>query len=91
MTATLSRSQASVSADKPAPSRRRPGPLTLDIVREQEEFLALSPWWDALVDECSTRSPFLRWDWVSLWLQGCAAQGSTCTLQASLSPGQARP
>ncbi len=62
---------ASESSTKPI--HRRAGPLTLDIVRSHEEFLCLSQWWDALVDQCATRSPFMRWDWVSLWWSECRA------------------
>ncbi len=52
----------------PAPRR---GALSLDIVRDVAGFQALQPFWDALVDQMSTRSPFLRWDWVSLWWEEC--------------------
>ena len=47
------------------------GDLSLDIVRDVAGFHALQPFWDVLVDQMSTRSPFLRWDWVSLWWEEC--------------------
>jgi CelD/BcsL family acetyltransferase involved in cellulose biosynthesis len=47
------------------------GALALDIVRDVAGFHALQPFWDALVDQMATRSPFLRWDWVSLWWEEC--------------------
>lgn len=43
--------------------------LRLEIVREEDEFLALEPCWDRLLDKSAIRTPFLRWDWVSLWWQ----------------------
>lgn len=49
----------------------RRGALTLDIVRHEAGFYALQPFWDSLVDQMSTRSPFLRWDWISLWWEEC--------------------
>ena len=49
----------------------RRGVLTLDIVRDADGFLALQPFWDTLVDQMATRSPFLRWDWLSLWWEEC--------------------
>lgn len=45
--------------------------LTLDLVRDEAGFHALAPFWDALVDQTATRSPFLRWDWVRLWWEEC--------------------
>ena len=54
----------------PAVQPRR-GALTLDLVRDEAGFHALAPFWDALVDQTATRSPFLRWDWVSLWWAEC--------------------
>ncbi len=45
------------------------GKLRLDIVRTDEAFLALEPDWDRLLELSQTRSPFMRWDWISLWRQ----------------------
>ena len=50
---------------------RRRGSLSLDIVRDEAGFHALQPFWDTLVDQMATRSPFLRWDWLSLWWEEC--------------------
>lgn len=47
------------------------GVLTLDIVRDEAGFHALQPFWDVLVDQMATRSPFVRWDWMSLWWEEC--------------------
>ena len=52
----------------PAPRR---GVLTLDIVRDEAGFHALQPFWDVLVEQMATRSPFVRWDWMSLWWEEC--------------------
>jgi len=41
--------------------------LRLEIIDNELDFLALEPFWDRLLDLSSTRTPFLRWDWVSLW------------------------
>lgn len=49
----------------------RRGQLTLDFVRDEAAFHALQPYWDALVEQMATRSPFVRWDWVSLWWEEC--------------------
>lgn len=45
--------------------------LTLDIVHDERGFLALAPYWDALLERTSTCTPFLRWDWVRLWWEDC--------------------
>ncbi|WP_395753054.1 GNAT family N-acetyltransferase [Prosthecobacter sp.] len=58
----------STSAAGPAPRR---GGLTLEIVRDVEAFHALQPFWDGLVGQMHTRSPFLRWDWMRLWWEEC--------------------
>ena len=39
----------------------------MEIIRDEESFLALEPHWDGLVARNAVRTPFLRWDWVSLW------------------------
>jgi CelD/BcsL family acetyltransferase involved in cellulose biosynthesis len=44
-----------------------PNLLRLEIIADEAQFLELAPHWDKLVDRSVTRSPFLRWDWVSLW------------------------
>jgi CelD/BcsL family acetyltransferase involved in cellulose biosynthesis len=41
--------------------------VRLDIVRDEAGFAALEPHWDKLLDQGSTCSPFLRWDWMRLW------------------------
>lgn len=41
--------------------------LHLEVVRTEEGFLALESAWDGLLDQSAIRTPFLRWDWVSLW------------------------
>lgn len=61
MTATPSRSTTTCHRDS----------LTLDLVRDEAAFLALEPFWDAMVDQMATRSPFVRWDWMRLWWEEC--------------------
>jgi CelD/BcsL family acetyltransferase involved in cellulose biosynthesis len=41
--------------------------MKLEIVRDDEGFEALEPFWDRLLEQSATPTPFLRWDWVSLW------------------------
>ena len=41
--------------------------LRLEIIADEARFLELAPHWDGLLERSATRSPFLRWDWVSLW------------------------
>lgn len=63
-----------MTATLTAPQQRaatRRGPLTFDLVRNEAGFHALAPFWDALLEQASTRTPFLRWDWVSLWWEEC--------------------
>lgn len=55
---------------------RRRGPLTLDLVRDEAAFFALQPYWDALVEQMTVRSPFLRWDWLSLWWEECRQEAT---------------
>ncbi len=39
----------------------------LEIVSDEDEFLALEPVWDELLSRSAIRTPFMTWDWVSLW------------------------
>ncbi len=41
--------------------------MILEIVGDLAGFEALKPWWDALLEQSSSRTPFMRWDWVRLW------------------------
>ena len=43
--------------------------MRLEILREESAFLALEPWWDRLLEQSATPTPFMRWDWVRLWWQ----------------------
>ena len=45
--------------------------LSLEIIRTVERMRELEPWWDRLLEQSATRTPFLRWDWVSLWWEEC--------------------
>lgn len=62
------KTRARTATATPAPRR---GALTLEIVRDVAGFHALQPFWDALVGQMHTRSPFLRWDWMRLWWEEC--------------------
>lgn len=68
-TAVLNPRPCSVASQFVSASRR--GALTLEMVRDEAGFFALQPYWDTLVDQMATRSPFLRWDWMSLWWEEC--------------------
>lgn len=51
-----------------APRRAaKPASAHLEIVRDEADFLALAHCWDGLLARSATRTPFLTWDWVSLW------------------------
>lgn len=41
--------------------------LRLEILTDTESFLALRPHWDALLEKCAVRTPFMRWDWLNIW------------------------
>ena len=70
MTTTMFLHKLRGDAAQSTPAPRR-GVLTLDIVRDEAGFHALQPFWDTLVDQMATRSPFVRWDWMSLWWEEC--------------------
>ena len=39
----------------------------VQIIQTEQGFRELESCWDVLLEQSATRSPFLRWDWVSLW------------------------
>ena len=41
--------------------------LTVTEYTEWTAFELLAPRWDALLEQCSTRTPFLTWQWQKLW------------------------
>jgi CelD/BcsL family acetyltransferase involved in cellulose biosynthesis len=53
--------------DAAAPCNSALGELRLEIITDEERLLELAPCWDRLLERNAIRSPFLRWDWVSLW------------------------
>ena len=55
------------SAATPCSRAAEASGLRLEIIQDEVGFLALEPFWDRLLARSSTRTPFLRWDWVSLW------------------------
>ncbi|WP_395740783.1 GNAT family N-acetyltransferase [Prosthecobacter sp.] len=72
MTTTLlsPKTTTRTSPSAAVPAARRGG-LTLEIIRDVAGFHALQPFWDVLVGQMHTRSPFLRWDWMRLWWDEC--------------------
>jgi len=40
---------------------------TLRVVENEADFQALQLHWDALLERCAVRTPFMTWDWCSLW------------------------
>lgn len=53
---------------KSAPQRQGTGrPWRLQIISGEEDFLALEPFWNRLLEQSATRTPFLQWDWVRFW------------------------
>lgn len=65
-----------LSEQAPRTAAASRGALTMALIRDEAGFFALEPFWDALVDQMTTRSPFLRWDWVSLWWRTCRRDDS---------------
>lgn len=51
------------------PTARLPLALETEIVCDDDGLQALRPFWDSLVDQCETATPFLRHDWMTLWWQ----------------------
>ncbi|MEQ1841287.1 MAG: GNAT family N-acetyltransferase, partial [Verrucomicrobiales bacterium] len=45
--------------------------LSLEIIHDRDRFLTLEPFWDALLERSAVRTPFMRWDWIRLWLEEC--------------------
>ena len=43
--------------------------LKLVVIDHEEDFLALEGCWDGLLELSAIRTPFLTWDWMSLWWQ----------------------
>lgn len=70
MTTTMFRPTQRRAADQSIPAPRC-GVFNLEIVRDEAGFHALQPFWDPLVEQMATRSPFVRWDWMSLWWEEC--------------------
>lgn len=48
--------------------------MKAEIIRDAAGFRALQPFWDALLDQCATPTPFLCWDWVSFWWDHCPGE-----------------
>ncbi len=67
--ATLS----SPSSNLKSATHTRQQAYALDLVRCGAAFDALAPYWDALVEQMTVRTPFLRWDWVRLWWEECGS------------------
>lgn len=70
MTTTMFRPKQRRAAAQSIPAPRC-GVFNLEIVRDEAGFHALQPFWDPLVEQMATRSPFVRWDWMSLWWEEC--------------------
>lgn len=57
MTAPISR-----DANSGAPS------LSVEVIRDREGLSGLGPVWNDVLDRSELRSPFMRWEWVSAWV-----------------------
>lgn len=66
----------------------RPAGIRFELVRDEPGFLALGRYWDSLLEQSSTCSPFLRWDWMRLWWQECRGQARLAVGVASDSEGK---
>ena len=60
------------------------------MVTSEAGFLALEPFWDALLERCAVRTPFMTWDWVSLWWQH-RKQGNKLCIAVVDDPHTGRP
>ena len=58
-------------ARKAAVTGVRQESYSLDLVQDERGFQALGSCWDHLLDQATTCSPFLRWDWMRLWWKEC--------------------
>lgn len=47
-----------------------PEQLAWRMIADEAGFVALESRWDALLDRCAVRTPFMTWDWCSLWWEG---------------------
>ena len=62
-----------VSLDRTLPreeislANQKTGVWSLELIQNEDDFMALAPWWDALLERSCSPSPFLRWAWVSTW------------------------
>lgn len=50
--------------------------LTFELVQDEAAFFALAPFWDNLLEQAVTCTPFLRWDWIRLWWEECRGRAS---------------
>lgn len=67
----------------PAESRAEAGPFpTIELVRDWSSASRLAAEWDALVEESSSPSIFMTWDYVSTWWETCRDQQSLRILLA---------
>jgi CelD/BcsL family acetyltransferase involved in cellulose biosynthesis len=51
----------------PDPESRIPGPLTVDLVTDYDDFVALEAEWNDTVDRAGVTDPFLRHEWFRTW------------------------
>lgn len=61
--------------------------MRLEIIEDDAGFLALRPWWDTLVEQSATRSPFMRWDWARLWWEEFGADYELALAVVREAPG----
>lgn len=66
MTPTAS-SPPAAAAGGPLPGSDATGQLRWRVVTDEPGLQALEPHWDALLERCVVRTPFMTWDWVSVW------------------------
>lgn len=65
---------ARVAVARTKREQERASGLCLEIIQDEPGFLALEPWWDDLLSRSAVRTPFLTWDWVSMWWESCRGQ-----------------
>lgn len=49
------------------------------LVTTEAGLRALQPHWDSLLEQSATRTPFMTWDWISLWWEQHRGSCQLCT------------
>ncbi|MBI3091573.1 MAG: GNAT family N-acetyltransferase [Candidatus Tectomicrobia bacterium] len=64
--------------------------MNLQLLRSEEEFVALREEWNALAQQAATRSVFLSWEWQHLWWRHFGSGAQLCLVGARDAGGRLR-